>query len=120
MRACKTRLHDNLSALPDVFVNGPSVDAGACHILNMSFVGVRGETLLNVLSERGICVSTGAACSAHKQSKSRTLAALKISAERQESAIRFSVCPFTTLEEIDTASAAISELVALLRRYKRR
>lgn len=120
MRACKTRLHDNLMALPDVFVNGPSVEAGAGHILNLSFVGVRGETLLNALSERGIYVSTGAACSAHKQSKSRALEALNISAERQESAIRFSFCPFTTIEEIDTASAAITELVAQLRRYTRR
>lgn len=120
MRACKARLHDNLAALPEVFVNGPPPEAGAGHILNLSFVGVRGETLLNALSERGIYVSTGAACSAHKQSKSRALAALNISAARQESAIRFSFCPFTTLEEIDTASAAIAELVTQLRRYKRR
>jgi cysteine desulfurase len=120
MRACKTRLHANLSALPEVFVNGPPPEAGAGHILNLSFVGVRGETLLNALSERGIYVSTGSACSAHKHSKSRTLAALNISAARQESAIRFSFCPFTTIEEIDTASAAITELVAQLRRYKRR
>ncbi|MDO4572519.1 MAG: cysteine desulfurase family protein [Clostridia bacterium] len=120
MRACKTRLYKNLSALPDVLVNGPAPDAGAGHILNMSFMGVRGEVLLNALSDRGILVSTGSACSAHRKGNNRVLSAIGVTGARQEGAIRFSFCPFTTLEEIDTASAAVTEIVTQLRRYKRR
>lgn len=120
MRACKLRLYENLSSLPDVLVNGPAIDAGAGHILNLSFLGVRGEVLLHALSERGVYVSTGSACSAHKKGKNRVLSAMGLSAERQEGAIRFSFCPFTTLEEIDAASSAVTEIVTQLRRYKRR
>lgn len=120
-RACKMRLYENMRSLPDVFVNGPSAEAGAGHILNLSFIGVRGEVLVSALSERGVYVSTGSACSARgKGAKSRVLAALPISAARRESAIRFSFCPFTEINEIDAASEIIIESVMRLRRYYRR
>lgn len=120
LRACKNRLYNRLSVLPDVFVNGPSVENGAGHILNMSFMGVRGEVLLHALSERGIYVSTGSACSAHSKGKNRVLSAIGINGARQEGAIRFSFSPFNTIEEMDTAAIAVIETVEKLRRYKRR
>ena len=120
MRACKERLAANLLSIPDTTVNGPSVEKGAGHILNMSFPGVRGEVLLNALSERQICVSTGSACSAHKRGKNRVLTASHVTGERQDSAIRFSFCPFNTLEEMDLTAQQISELVTFLRKYRRR
>ncbi len=120
MRRCKERLAENLLTIQDTFVNGPSVARGAGHILNVSFVGVRGETLLNALSERQIFVAMGSACSTHKKGKNRVLAATGITGERQEGAIRFSFCPFNTLEEMDIAAQHIEELVSFLRRYRRR
>lgn len=120
MRACKERLASNLLSIPDTVINGPSVAAGAGHILNVSFLGVRGEVLLNALSEQQICVSTGSACSAHKKGKNRVLASIGVTGARQEGAIRFSFCPFNTIAEMDAAAAAVSEQVAFLRRYKRR
>lgn len=120
MRVCKEHLASNLGSIPDVLINGPSLERGAGHILNASFVGVRGETLLNALSERGICVSTGSACSAHRKGKNRVLNAIGITGDRQEGAIRFSFCPFNTIEEIDTVSNHLNELVPFLRRYQRR
>ncbi|MBQ6865929.1 MAG: cysteine desulfurase, partial [Clostridia bacterium] len=42
MRACKRRLYENLMTIPDVVLNGPSLDEAAPHILNLSFLGVRG------------------------------------------------------------------------------
>ena len=120
LRACKERLANNLLAIPDSLVNGPAPESGAPHILNMSFPGVRGEVLVNALSELGICVSTGSACSTHKKGQNRILAAMGITGARAEGAIRFSLCPFNTLEEIDTASAALTEQVAFLRRFRRR
>ncbi len=119
-RAVKMRLYSNLSRLRDVRLNGPAADAGAAHILNMSFLGVRGEVLLNALSERGLCVSTGSACAAHKKGKNRILTAMGITGDRQEGAIRFSFCPFNTVSEADTAAQIIEDQLLILRRFRRR
>lgn len=120
MRRVKLRLYRDLSTLPDVFLNGPSIELGAPHILNLSFPGVRGEVLMHALERFGVIVSTGSACSAKKQGKNRILNALGITGARQESAIRFSFCPFNTEEEADTAANIIEEQLRLLRRYRRR
>ena len=116
----KQRLYANLSGLPDVLLNGPSIGEGAPHILNLSFPGVRGEVLMHALERYGVIVSTGSACSAKKQGKNRILNAVGITGARQESAIRFSFSPFNTEEEADTAAAVIEEQLRLLRRYRRR
>ncbi len=120
MRACKRRLAENLSSIGDVYLNGPAADAGAPHILNASFLGVRGEVLLHALEEKEIYVSTGSACSAHKKGKNRILTAMGILGERQEGAIRFSFCPDNTVEEMDIVTEAIQSIVPMLRRFKRR
>jgi len=120
MRNCKERLSKNLLQLPDTVINGPSPDRGAPHILNVSFLGVRGEVLLHALEQKEIYVSTGSACSSHKKGKNRILNAMGVVGERQEGAIRFSFCPFNTEEEMDRVAQAISDQLALLRRFKRR
>ena len=120
MRACKLRLWHNLSGIADVFLNGPAPEAGAAHILNVSFPGVRGEVLVNALSEREIYVSTGSACSTHKKGQNRILAAMGITSARAEGALRFSLCPLNTIEEMDAAATALSEQVSFLRRFQRR
>ena len=120
MRACKLRLWQNLSTIPDVLLNGPAPEAGAPHILNVSFPGVRGEALVNALSEREIYVSTGSACSTHKKGQNRILSAMGITGARAEGALRFSLCPFHAPEEMDAAAAALAEQVAFLRRFQRR
>lgn len=120
MRACKQRLSDNLLTIPDALLNGPSVADGAPHILNVSFPGVRGEVLVNALSEREIYVSTGSACSTHKKGQNRILAAMGVTGARAEGALRFSLSPFNTLEEIDAVATALAEQVSFLRRFQRR
>ena len=120
MLRVKTRLYRNLVTLPDVLLNGPSVEIGAPHILNLSFLGVRGEVLMHALEHYGVLVSTGSACSAKKQGKNRILNAVGISGASQEGAIRFSFCPFNTEEEADTAANVIESQLRLLRKYQRR
>ncbi|MBQ7113127.1 MAG: cysteine desulfurase [Clostridia bacterium] len=120
MRECKLRLAKNLLAIPDVFINGPAPEEGAPHILNASFMGVRGEVLLHALEEKKIYVSTGSACSAHKKGKNRILNAMGVIGDRQEGAIRFSFSAFNTPEEMDETAEAIAGLLAMLRRFKRR
>lgn len=120
MRSCKLRLAKNLTELPDVLLNGPAPEQGAPHILNASFMGVRGEVLLHALEEKEIYVSTGSACSAHKKGRNRILNAMGVIGDRQEGAIRFSFCPFNTIEEMDVVAEEISTIIAMLRRFKRR
>lgn len=120
MRACKLRLAKNLTQLEDVYINGPDPEAGAPHVLNVSFLGVRGEVLLHAVEGRGLYVSTGSACSTHKKGKNRILEAMGVTGPRQEGAIRFSFCPYNTLEEMDAAAEIIAGQIAILRRFKRR
>ncbi len=120
MLAVKKRLYADLSSLRDVRLNGPDIGSAAPHILNMSFMGVRGEVLLNALSEKGLYVSTGSACAAHKRGKNRILNAMGIIGDRQDGAIRFSFSHCNTVEEADTAAQMIEEQLNILRRFKRR
>lgn len=120
MYSCKLHLAKALTSLPDVLVNGPAPAVGAPHILNVSVLGVRGEVLLHALEEKETYISTGSACSAHKKGKNRVLEAMGVTGERQEGAIRISLCPYNTIEEMDTAAQQIDELAARLRRFKRR
>ncbi|NCB30081.1 MAG: aminotransferase class V-fold PLP-dependent enzyme, partial [Clostridia bacterium] len=120
MMQCKQRLYQNLMRLPDVVLNGPSPDQGAPHILNLSFLGVGGEVLLHALEEKAIFVSTGSACSAHKKGKNRILNAMGVVGERQEGAIRFSLCHDNTPAEMDETAEAIAGLLITLRRFRRR
>ena len=116
----KLRLAKNLSFIRDAYINGPEPSLGAPHILNVSFLGVRGEVLLHALEEKGIYVSTGSACSAHKKGKNWILNAMGVVGDRQEGAIRFSICPFNTEDEMDITADVIEEQLAFLRRFKRR
>ena len=117
---CKKRLYSNLISLPDVVLNGPDVETGAPHILNMSFLGVRSAVLINALSSLGTYVSAGSACSSHKKNGNRILNACGITGDRQEGAVRFSIGRFNTAEEMDTVSQQIDEQIRFLRKYRRR
>ncbi len=120
MFALKLRLAEGLlRALPESRINGPAPELGAPHILNVSFP-VRGEVLLHALEGEGILVSTGSACSSHKRQASPVLTAMGLDPQRLEGAIRFSLCPFNTLEEIDRTIESTARCVQMLKRFKRR
>lgn len=107
-----------LAAVPEALRNGPAL--GAPHILNMSFPGVRGEVLLHALEEKGVYVSTGSACSSKKRKVSAVLTAMAMEPDRAESALRFSLSPYTTMDEIAYAAQALGELYPVLRRFRRK
>lgn len=120
MRELKTYLAAELGKMEQVEINGPEPEKGAPHILNVSFLGVRSEVLLHTLEDRQIYVSAGSACSSHKRAGSASLGALRLSPERKESAIRFSLCEFTTREELAYTLEVLREVLPMLRRYARR
>ena len=120
MYALKAMLAEGLlKGIPDSVVNGPSVEDGAPHILNMSFPGVGGEVFLHALEQKGVIVSTGAACSSRKKEHGAVLTAMGISREFSESALRFSLSRFTDEEEIKYAIECACALYAHLARYRR-
>lgn len=102
------------------FVNGPSPEDSAPHILNCSLVPVRSETMLYALEGDQVYVANGSACSSRKQKISAVLAAMNTPRKQAESAIRFSLSPYTTMEEIDYAVSCIRRHYDMFKRYERR
>lgn len=84
--------------------------------VNYSFQGVNGETLLSLLSNEGICCSSGSACSAGSLESSHVLLALGLSHETAKSALRFSLCEYNTMDEVQTIITKVTEAVNRLRR----
>ena len=107
-------------AVPDVIVNGPDPAKGAPHIVNLGFPGVRGEVMLHALEGDGVYVSTGSACSSKKLKVSGVLTAMGIRPQVAEWAVRFSLSPHTTDEEIEYAARRIGAQYDLLKRFQRR
>lgn len=119
MQELKKYLKDGiLKEIPGAVLNGPAI--GAPHILNISFLGTRGEILLHALEAKGIYVSTGSACSSHKSGTSHVLRALGKSPEEQDSALRFSLSPFLSLDDMDYTIQVLTEEVKEIRKFVRR
>lgn len=90
------------------------VNAGQSpYLLNLSFVGLKAQVLVNVLSENDIFVSTGAACSG--KSNWNVLQALGKAQSIYDSAIRFSFSEFNTRDEIDIVCDKLRTFVKMLR-----
>lgn len=119
MYALRDMLIEGVSKIEDVIVNGCPGREGAAHIVSLSVRGVRSEVLLHALEERGIYVSAGSACASNKPQTSATLKAIGVARDLLDSTIRFSICVFTTEEEIQYTIQELCELVPVLRRYSR-
>ncbi|MDE2135964.1 MAG: aminotransferase class V-fold PLP-dependent enzyme [Gammaproteobacteria bacterium] len=105
-------LWERLRALGEVHLNG----AGAPRvpgILNVSFGGVEGESLVAGLAE--LAVSTGAACNSASAEASYVLRALGRDALLAASSLRFGLGRFTEAEHIELAAAAVAREVRRLR-----
>jgi len=107
-------------AVPELMVNGPDPEKAAPHIVNLSFPDVRGEVMLHALEAEGVYASTGSACSSKKLKVSGVLTAMGVRSDRAEWALRFSLSPHTTIEEIDEAAKKLGTIYGMLKRFKRR
>ena len=101
-------------------IDGASFNGSREHCLpgtvNYSFRGVNGEALLSLLSNEGICCSSGSACSAGSLEPSHVLLALGLSHETAQSALRFSLCEYNTMDEVQIIITKVTEAVNRLRR----
>ncbi len=101
-------------------VNGAPIEEAAPHIVNVSLPDVRAEVMLHALEVEGVYCSTGSACSSKKRKLSHVLLAMGVKPEVAEGALRFSLSPETTREELSYAAEKIIALQRVLSRYKRR
>lgn len=119
MYSLRKRALENLSALNGFVMLSPEKDF-APHILNFAFEGMRGEVLLHLLEEDGICVATGAACSSKRGRSFRIHKHTGYKNDILEGAVRMSFCPFNTGEEIDIACEKTEDALKRFGRFKRR
>lgn len=78
---------------------------------NISFEGLEAEAMLILLSEAGICASSGAACSSGSLEPSHVLKAMSIEERIAHGAIRFSLSRFNTQAEVDRAVEIVPRLL---------
>lgn len=114
--------HQLKEQIPEAAINGPAPesDHAAPHILNVSLPPVRSETMLHALEGAGIYVGMGSACSSHKQKVSAVLRAMNTPQRMAESALRFSLSPENTREEMEQVARACKQNYAVLSKFQRR
>ena len=115
MSKAKNRLYEAITCdIKDIVVNSP--EDSAASVLNISFLGTRGEVLLHTLEQDGIFVSTGSACSSNKKGQSHVLGAMGLKHKEIEGAIRFSFSEFNTEEEMDYVADRVKFAVTKFRK----
>lgn len=100
--------------IPDVLINSP--EDGLPYVLNVSFLGTRGEVILHTLEQDGIFVSTGSACSSNKKGQSHVLTSMGRTPKEIEAALRFSLSRYNTVEEADFVLDKLEKAVKNFRR----
>ena len=92
---------------PKIKLNSP--ENASPYILSFSFEGVRGETLVHMLENKGVIIGTGSACSSKKGSLNRILESIKLTKKQNEGSVRISFSNENTLKEIKIACEKILE-----------
>jgi cysteine desulfurase len=114
MAVLRDRLWRGLASLGGALRNGDA-KRSVPHLLNVSFEGVEGESLLAAVRGR-LAVSTGSACTSALREPSYVLRALGRDEVLSEASLRFGLGRFSSERDIDTAVAVVTEAVSRLRR----
>ena len=112
IKVLRESLWNGLKQLDDVFLNGHETQR-VPGILNVSFAGVDGESLMMGLND--IAVSSGSACTSASLEPSYVLKAIGRSDELAHAGIRFSVGRFTTQQDIDYVVQKVTDVTTRLR-----
>ncbi len=111
----RDRLIEGLSVIPHSILNGPRYDRLPGNV-NMCFEGIEGESLLLLLDQKGICASSGSACTSGSLDPSHVLLAIGRIHDVAHGSLRLSLCEYNTEEEIEDIIKAVPEIVDYLRR----
>ncbi len=112
--ALRDRLIDGLSKIPHSALNGTRENRLPGNV-NFCFEGIEGEGLLLLLDAKGICASSGSACTSGSLDPSHVLLAIGRPHEIAHGSLRLSLCEENTEEEIDYIIKSANEVIKKLR-----
>lgn len=110
----RDRIVAELSKIPHSKVNG-DMTRHLPGTINMCFEGIEGEGLLLHLDDKGICASSGSACTSGSLDPSHVLLAIGLPHEVAHGSLRLSLCEYNTEEDADRIIKAVPEVVEYLR-----
>lgn len=110
----RNRLIEGLSEIPHSVLNGDAKKRLPGNV-NFCFEGIEGEALLLLLDDKGICASSGSACTSGSLEPSHVLLAIGRVHDIAHGSLRLSLSEETTEEEIEYTIGAVKEVVAYLR-----
>jgi cysteine desulfurase len=115
VKAQRDRLQDALmTAIPHARINGGGAER-LPNTTSIAFEFVEGEAILMLLSELGICASSGSACTSGSLEPSHVLRAMGVPFTCAHGSIRFSLSRYTTDAEVDTVIREMPPIIARLR-----
>lgn len=114
MRMLRNKLIDELSEIPHSILNGDPSNRLPGNV-NFCFEGIEGESLLLLLNAKGICASSGSACTSGSLDPSHVLLAIGRPHEVAHGSLRLSLCEENTEGEIDYIISEIPKIVEYLR-----
>ncbi len=112
--ALRDKLISGLSKIPHSALNGDPVHRLPGNI-NFCFEGIEGESLLLLLDAKGICASSGSACTSGSLDPSHVLLAIGRPHEVAHGSLRLSLCEWNTEEEVDIILQEVPRIVEYLR-----
>ena len=110
----RDKLIAGLSAIPHCALNGDSVNRLPGNV-SFCFEGIEGESLLLLLDMKGVCASSGSACTSGSLDPSHVLLAIGRVHDVAHGSLRLSLSEYNTDEEIDHILTVVPEVVAYLR-----
>ena len=114
LKAMRDRLIDGLSAIPHSALNGDAEKRLPGNV-NFCFEGIEGESLLLLLDDKGVCASSGSACTSGSLDPSHVLLAIGRPHEVAHGSLRLSLSAENTPEEVEYTINAVKEVVEYLR-----
>ncbi|MCD8376653.1 MAG: aminotransferase class V-fold PLP-dependent enzyme [Oscillospiraceae bacterium] len=112
--AMRRRLVEGLSQIPHSALNGDPVNRLPGNV-NFCFEGVEGESLLLLLDDRGICASSGSACTSGSLDPSHVLLAIGRPHEVAHGSLRLTLCGENTMEDVEEILRQVPQVVDYLR-----
>ncbi|MEF9984204.1 MAG: cysteine desulfurase NifS [Oscillospiraceae bacterium] len=110
----RDRLIESLLKIPHTRLNGHR-EKRLCTNVNISFEGIEGESMLLMLDMKGICASSGSACTSGSLDPSHVLLAIGLPHEIAHGSLRLSVGEQNTIEEIDYVLEELPKIIERLR-----
>ncbi len=110
----RDKLFAELSKIPHSKING-SLEHHVPGTVNMCFEGIEGESLLLLLDSKGICASSGSACTSGSLDPSHVLLSIGLPHEVAHGSLRLSIGEYNTMEQIDHIIESVPPVVEYLR-----